>query len=342
MTTDSTLPVQRTTPVTNLTRDSSVATLESQRSLPPPLWVSTKESTSSSAGVWIPGAADTPDLFENEFLAPYNSLEPEERTLWHGPTKGVREGSEMLLARLAESFASREATITRYSGNRIVYFSENSSWSFTIQDQRSPAPTSSPGTSEDSNPGTPADGAVNQWDTRATPVHSTHYSIPETMDDRAHNLPDSGLDLSNDEAALLCKKGAFTLPPRPLQDALLTAYFRWMQPAHFVLDRHEFMQRYQEGRTSLLLLQAIFFVGAIYAPDEVICEHFPSRQAAELMFFKRAKALYEAEHEADPITIIQALYLMSFWWASPTERKDIGHWLGAAISLAQARGMHRS
>lgn len=178
--------------------------------------------------------------------------------------------------------------------------------------------------------------------TAATLVHNTHYLIPDTMDERTHDLPDSSPDLSNEEMVLLRKKGALELPPKEVQDALLDSYFRWVHPAYVIFDRREHMQRMAEGRASLLLLQAIFFIGAIYVEEEVIRKHYANRHAAELMFFKRAKALYEAEDESDPIIIIQALFLISFWWGSPTERKDIGHWLGAAISLAQARGMHRS
>jgi len=165
--------------------------------------------------------------------------------------------------------------------------------------------------------------------------------IPDDVDESAHDLPD-GIDVAAEEAALLHKMGALSLPPKPVQDALLAAYFRWLHPALRLFDQHEFMHRLSEGRSSLLLLQAVFFVATIYVEDEVIQANYSSRRAAELMFFKRAKALYEVEHEGDSICIVQALFLMSFWWPGPTDRKDIGHWLGAAISLAQARGMHRS
>jgi len=60
------------------------------------------------------------------------------------------------------------------------------------------------------------------------------------------------------------------------------------------------------------------------------------------MFIKRAKILYDFDQEANSIKVIQALFLMSFWWGGPTEHKDIGHRLGSAITLAQARGLHRS
>jgi hypothetical protein len=58
--------------------------------------------------------------------------------------------------------------------------------------------------------------------------------------------------------------------------------------------------------------------------------------------YNRAKDLYDADYETDKITVSQALFLMSFWRAGPLLEKDTRHWLGAAISLAQTKGMHRS
>ncbi|KAK9852150.1 hypothetical protein MYU51_008449 [Penicillium brevicompactum] len=40
------------------------------------------------------------------------------------------------------------------------------------------------------------------------------------------------------------------------------------------------------------------------------------------------------------ILFIGSLFLLSFWRGSPTEERDVRFWLGAAISLAQKKGMH--
>ncbi len=202
----------------------------------------------------------------------------------------------MLLVRLVESSMNGNQSKDDQSGNRVICFGEHSSWTFTIQERRSPAVASPDGSHESvhGNEQIAAGGTV------ATPVHNTHYSIPDTMDERTHDLPDSSPDLSNEEMALLRKKGALELPPKEVQDALLDSYFRWVHPAYVIFDRREHMQRMAEGRASLLLLQAIFFIGAIYVEEGVIRKHYANRHAAELMFFKRAKALYEAEHDNYP------------------------------------------
>lgn len=246
----------------------------------------------------------------------------------------------MLLVRLMKSSASRT---NHQPGDRVVCFGEHSSWSFTIQESFSPSSGSSNLSQSENRCSIQTTELYGENGPSTKPqIHSTHYCIPDTIDVRTHDLPDTSADSIDDEYALLCKKGAFTLPLGQVQDALLAAFFRWVHPALYILNRREFMELLAANRVSPLLLQAIFFVSSIYVEMDAIQAHYPCRHAMEVMFFKRAKALYDAEYEKDTITIIQSLFFMSFWWASLMESNGFSHWLGAAITLAQARGMHRS
>jgi hypothetical protein len=67
-----------------------------------------------------------------------------------------------------------------------------------------------------------------------------------------------------------------------------------------------------------------------------------SNANSEFSLSNHIKDIYDADYETDKITVSQALFLMSFWRAGPLLEKDTRHWLGAAISLAQTKGMHRS
>ncbi|KAJ4211712.1 hypothetical protein NW759_012313 [Fusarium solani] len=49
-----------------------------------------------------------------------------------------------------------------------------------------------------------------------------------------------------------------------------------------------------------------------------------------------------AEIEPKALIVIQALFLLSFWRAGALLQKDTRHWLGAAVSLAQTKALHRS
>ncbi|CAK7231261.1 hypothetical protein SBRCBS47491_007871 [Sporothrix bragantina] len=147
--------------------------------------------------------------------------------------------------------------------------------------------------------------------------------------------------------------GAFTYPPAATVDALLDAYFCWFHPCFAIVDEAETRQRYREGTLSPLLLQAMLFIGAVHGGDR---QHLaetqpgtddtdntsPSSPSSKYVYYNRCKDLYDADYECDKVTIIQAVFLMSFWRSGPFLEKDTRHWLATAISLAQSKAMHRS
>lgn len=87
----------------------------------------------------------------------------------------------------------------------------------------------------------------------------------------------------------------------------------------------------------------MLFVGVLHCEDEILTElGHGSRHRAKFVFYNRAKDIYDAEYETRKITIIQSLFLMSFMRAGALLEKDTRHWLGAAVSLAQSKALHRS
>ena len=141
----------------------------------------------------------------------------------------------------------------------------------------------------------------------------------------------------------LTKDGAFTYPSNDVCEALLGAYFEWFHPCFPILDRHVFFNSYITKTVSPLLFQAVLFVGATHCNEKVMRDlGFPSRMDARTEMYNHIKDIYDADYETDKVTVSQALFLMSFWRAGPPLEKDTRHWLGAAISLAQTKGMHRS
>ncbi|KAN0122880.1 Fungal specific transcription factor domain containing protein [Hyaloscypha variabilis] len=150
------------------------------------------------------------------------------------------------------------------------------------------------------------------------------YPIPDAVSIKASTFE------SRRKAArleYLTKEGAFTFPSSEICEVLLRAYFEWFHPCFPILDRYRFSVSYSSKSISALLLHSVLFVGATHCNENM---------------YNRAKDLYDADYETDKITVSQALFLMSFWRAGPLLEKDTRHWLGAAISLAQTKGMHRS
>ncbi|PYI31653.1 hypothetical protein BP00DRAFT_300274, partial [Aspergillus indologenus CBS 114.80] len=135
--------------------------------------------------------------------------------------------------------------------------------------------------------------------------------------------------------------GAFSFPSPSTCALLLQAYFDWFHPCFPILDRADVQAFYLQGSLSPFLLHAMLFIGVSPCTDDTLAQtEFLDRHSAKFLFYSHAKALYDADWEADKTAKLQALFLLSFWRGGPSEDRDIRYWLGIAISLAEKRGMH--
>lgn len=57
-------------------------------------------------------------------------------------------------------------------------------------------------------------------------------------------------------------KGAFTLPPRHIQEALIQSYFHHIHPFAPILNPFQFIADYENNRASLLLVWSMFLASA--------------------------------------------------------------------------------
>lgn len=146
-----------------------------------------------------------------------------------------------------------------------------------------------------------------------------HYPLPENVRGARARIN----ELDNVEIDILHRRGAFLLPPRALCDELVDAYFQWIAPVVPVINRSKFMRRYRDVKNppSLLLLQAILLAGSRVCSNPQLMDANGSTTPAAMTFYKRAKALYDANYEDDRVTIVQALILMGWYWVSWTAIK---------------------
>ncbi|CAG8970693.1 hypothetical protein HYALB_00003448 [Hymenoscyphus albidus] len=168
-----------------------------------------------------------------------------------------------------------------------------------------------------------------------------HYPLPENVRGTRARLT----ELDNVEIDILHQRGAFLLPPRGLCDELVDAYFNWVAPIVPVINRNRFMRQYRDSKNppSLLLLQAILLAGSRVCTNPQLMDANGSTTPAALTFYKRAKALYDANYEDDRVTIVQALVLMGWYWEGPEDvTKNVFYWSRVATIVAQGSGMHRS
>lgn len=168
-----------------------------------------------------------------------------------------------------------------------------------------------------------------------------HYPLPENIRGSRARLT----ELDNVEIDILHQRGAFLLPPRALCDELVEAFFKWVFPIVPVINRNAFMRKYRDAKNppSLLLLQSILLAGSRVCNNPQLMDANGSTTPAALTFYKRAKALYDANYEDDRVTIVQSLVLMGWYWEGPEDvTKNVFYWSRVATIVAQGSGMHRS
>jgi len=142
-----------------------------------------------------------------------------------------------------------------------------------------------------------------------------HYPLPPNIRGSRARLT----DLDNLEIDILHQRGAFLLPPKPLCDELVDSYFKWVAPVVPIVNRSRFMRHYRDPKNppSLLLLQAILLAGSRVCTNPQLMDANGSTTPAAMTFYKRAKALYDANYEDDRVTIVQALVLLGWYWEGP-------------------------
>ncbi|KAF2114277.1 cutinase transcription factor 1 alpha [Lophiotrema nucula] len=173
------------------------------------------------------------------------------------------------------------------------------------------------------------------------PSAGFRHSIPSAV--KANGITQWESERRREKIKALQLDGTFSFPLAKIRQELLESYFRWFHPQFAVVDEPEVWKLHSQGTLSPLLLQAMLFIGAIHCDDETILAlGWGSRHRVRYIFYNRAKDIYDADCEVKKLTVIQSLFLISFWRAAALREKDARHWLGAAISLAQSKALHRS
>ena len=110
--------------------------------------------------------------------------------------------------------------------------------------------------------------------------------------------------------------GALELPSRATCDETFDAFFRWTAPLVPILNKSEFMSSYRDSQNqpSMLLMQAVLAAGStVVSGLDMAQDSVPSLPSA-VTYFGRARMLYEANYEINPVTLIQSLILMGWYW----------------------------
>lgn len=226
----------------------------------------------------------------------------------------VKEGSEMLYAKLSELRLPSPGS-RNLRGTQALYLGDSWLLTYVIREVA---------------------------DTETVSSSDSPSSLQVPMPFSEDNAP-SNTRLDPEDIEILRRKGAFILPNKNVSDELIQTFFEYVFPAFPIFDRAEFSQLYEAKRIPLLILHAVYLIASSMCDESVIQRAgFANRNEARTIFMKRVKALYDANYEANKVVLIQATFLMSFMWDGSMDDKDMWHWLGVAIGLAQRKGMHRS
>ncbi|KAK9387143.1 fungal-specific transcription factor domain-containing protein [Lipomyces mesembrius] len=145
--------------------------------------------------------------------------------------------------------------------------------------------------------------------------------------------------------AFLADEKCFTKPGRAVLDQLVTSYFHKVHSVFPILDRTSFLHLYKADKVPWLLLQSICFAAATYCPLNVLCRDSrcgSTRREARLIFYRRAKLLFDFCYETDKIILVQSSALLSFWGGQPHDYWNTLSWLNTAVNIAESLDTHRA
>jgi hypothetical protein len=102
-----------------------------------------------------------------------------------------------------------------------------------------------------------------------------------------------------------------------------------------VINRANFIYRYQSGDCSLFLLYAILTVTSLYVPIEVLSGcGFVSHSAAQKSFFYKTSLLHGFSTEDDSLVMLQGSIILCMVCLEHPADKDFGYWYHNAVRLA--------
>ncbi|KAG6362108.1 hypothetical protein INS49_010337 [Diaporthe citri] len=147
-------------------------------------------------------------------------------------------------------------------------------------------------------------------------------STPQSHSDASPST--NVIHLSQGTERYLREEGALTFPSLQTCLPVIQAYFKWFHPCFPLLDRPSIARQLVSMDISPLLFQAMLFIGATYCDEgAIVSMGFRDRSEAKSLLYTRARLLFHADWEKDQITLIQSLFLMSFWRGESSDVRDV-------------------
>lgn len=174
-----------------------------------------------------------------------------------------------------------------------------------------------------------------------TYIGRSHYIAGDSPIDEAsaRSYTSSRIEgLSSTEVQILELSGSFSLPSKSARQSLIETFMQYCYPWMPTLTLSELDQDAVQP-CSLLLMQSVFLAASRVSSSPVLLGHASSEQ-----FYQRAKALFWAGHEKDPLTAIKAITMLH--WYNPDGPAFVScdtseFWLKIGVGLAYQIGLHK-
>ncbi|EGU88517.1 hypothetical protein FOXB_00964 [Fusarium oxysporum f. sp. conglutinans Fo5176] len=163
--------------------------------------------------------------------------------------------------------------------------------------------------------------------------------------------PDNALPLDGRAVEYLRASHALDIPSPSYLNESIKAYFAYVHPLLPVVDKSSFLREFEAWdqeheplpeAISLFLLQAMVFAASTFVPTEALRNAgYSSRKEARQLLFRKARLLYDFDHEPKRVAVLQGVLLMANYFHSLDDRKNTWHWVGIAVDLALTLRLHR-
>jgi hypothetical protein len=174
-----------------------------------------------------------------------------------------------------------------------------------------------------------------------TYIGRSHYVDGDSPIDEtsARSYTASRVDgLSDNEMKTLEIWGSFHLPPRSARQSLIETFIDYCYPWMPIISSPS-LDESDDRPTSLLLQQSLFLAASRVSSSPGVLDYASSEQ-----FYQRAKALFWAGHEKDPLTVITSITMLQ--WYNPDGAAFVSYdssefWLKTGVGIAYQIGLHK-
>ncbi|KAM5359977.1 hypothetical protein ACJZ2D_014071 [Fusarium nematophilum] len=170
-------------------------------------------------------------------------------------------------------------------------------------------------------------------------ISLNYLNILEQVEDHGPH----GRDQSNNLAEGLVEESPNSTSGSSNSEAILRAYFDFVDPFAPIMDRTGFIRSYKSGCYSLFLMHATLASGALHVSPDIISEcGFGSRLEAQASFSSRATLLYDFGCEVNSLHLLQGSLLLGAVVITFAVDKDCHYWLYNSVRLITRTDMHRN